>query len=191
MDDLMRCGWASAVDQVYREYHDREWGVPLHDDQKMFELFVLEGFQAGLSWGTILRKRANFRNGLDGFNPRKVALYDKRKIMNLKNDAGIIRNELKIRSAVDNAKAFLDVQREFGTFDSYVWRFVGNKPRINCWHGLREIPATTEQSDALSSDLIKRGFRFAGSRICYAYMQATGMVNDHIVSCFRYKELTK
>jgi DNA-3-methyladenine glycosylase I len=189
LDNLKRCGWVSMDDPLYREYHDKEWGVPLHRDPGLFELLVLEGFQAGLSWGTILKKRANFRRAFDGFNPAEVAQYGGDKVRELKNDAGIVRNELKIRSAVDNAKTFLRVQGEFGSFETYVWRFVGGEPRVNRWRTLHDIPARTKQSDALSSDLVRRGFRFVGSTICYAYMQATGMVNDHVVSCFRYKEL--
>lgn len=189
MDNLRRCDWVSLDDDQYRRYHDEEWGVPLHEDQKMFEMLVLEGFQAGLSWGTILRKRDNFRRAFDHFDPRRVALYDDRRLSVLEGDPGIVRNVLKIRSAVNNAKAFLEVQREFGSFDSYVWGFVGRKPKINRWRTMREIPASTHESDALSSDLARRGFRFVGSKICYAYMQATGMVNDHVIHCFRYKEL--
>ena len=170
-------------------YHDEEWGAPLHDDRKLFELLVLEGAQAGLSWGTILEKRDNFRKAFANFDPRKVAKYDNGTVERLLLDPGIVRNELKIRSAIQNASAFLAVQREFGSFDSYIWRFVENKPKINRWRSLKEIPAVTKESEAMSKDLVRRGFRFVGPTICYAHMQATGMVNDHLVHCFRYPEL--
>jgi DNA-3-methyladenine glycosylase I len=186
---LQRCGWASSVDPQYQEYHDREWGVPIHDDRLLFEFLVLEGAQAGLSWGTILRKRENFRRAFDGFDPDRVSRYDQRKVASLLGDSGIIRNALKINSAIQNAKAFLAVQREFGSFDNYVWRFVGGKPKVNRWRTLSQIPAKTPESEAMSRDLLKRGFRFVGPTICYAHMQATGMVNDHVVRCFRYGEL--
>lgn len=181
----MRCSWATTPPSI--SYHDQEWGVPLHDDTRLFEFLVLEGAQAGLSWETILRKRDNYRAAFDGFNPTKVAKYDQRKIDALLQDAGIIRNRLKINSAVTNAIAFLQVKREFGSFDEYVWRFVNGKP-------LRRKPgqpivARTEVSDALSKDLIKRGFKFVGSTICYSFMQAVGMVNDHDSKCFRYREV--
>jgi len=185
----IRCDWVPAGDPLYEAYHDLEWGVPLHDDRKLFELLVLEGMQAGLSWGTILRKRENFRRAFDGFDPKKVALYDDRKVKNLLSNPGIIRNALKVRSAVNNAKAFLAVQREFGSFDSYIWGLVGNKPRINRWRTLKELPSVTEDSRMISKDLVRRGFRFVGPTIVYSHMQATGMVNDHIVRCFRYREL--
>ena len=188
-DMVKRCNWASVDEPPYREYHDKEWGVPLHLDEGLFELLSLEGFQAGLSWATILKKRGNFRRAFDGFDPRKVARYDAEKIGDLEKDPGIIRNRLKIRAAVGNAKAFLEVQREFGSFDSYVWGFVGSKPKVNHRRSLYQIPAKTKESDALSLALKERGFRFVGSTICYAFMQASGMVNDHIVSCFRYREL--
>jgi len=189
VDTVKRCGWASLDDPEYREYHDKEWGVPVHDDRLLFEFLVLEGAQAGLSWGTILRKRENFRRAFDGFEPVKVANYDREKIHTLLADKGIVRNRLKLESAVQNAKAFLRVQGEFGTFDTYVWRFVGGKPKMNRWRSLRQIPATTPESQAMSKDLLARGFRFVGPTICYAHMQATGMVNDHVVGCFRYKQL--
>lgn len=181
----MRCAWATTPLSI--SYHDEEWGVPLHDDTRLFEFLILEGAQAGLSWETILRKRNNYRAAFDGFNPAKVAKYDARKIAALMNDAGIIRNRLKINSAVTNAIAFLDVKREFGSFDEYVWRFVDGKP-------LRRKPgqplaARTEISDALSKDLSKRGFKFVGSTICYSFMQAVGMVNDHESKCFRYRQI--
>jgi len=177
-------------DPLYREYHDKEWGVPVHDDRTMFEFLVLEGNQAGLSWGTILRKRENFRRAFEGFDPVKVARYDGRKVKSLMGDAGIIRNRLKIQAAVTNARAFLEVRREFGSFDAYVWRFVGGRPRVNSWRSLSEIPATTPESEALSRELLSRGFKFVGPTICYAHMQATGMVNDHVVGCFRHSELS-
>jgi DNA-3-methyladenine glycosylase I len=188
-DGLARCGWSSLGDPVYRAYHDEEWGVPVHDDFKMFEFLVLEGAQAGLSWGTILRKRENFREAFGGFDPRVVAGYDERKVRRLLADPGIIRNELKVRSAVQNAKAFLAVQQDFGSFDSYVWRFVGGSPKVNRRRTLGEIPAMTNESRAMSRDLLSRGFKFVGPTICYAHMQATGMVNDHVVRCFRHREL--
>ncbi len=190
MSDLKRCGWASLDDPLYREYHDKEWGVPVHDDRTMFEFLVLEGNQAGLSWGTILRKRENFRRAFDAFDPGKVARYDGKKVRSLLGDAGIVRNRLKIQAAVANAKAFLEVHREFGSFDAFIWRFVGGRPRVNRWKSLAEIPATTPESEAMSRELLSRGFRFVGPTICYAHMQATGMVNDHVVSCFRHRELS-
>jgi len=186
---LKRCGWASLDDPLYREYHDKEWGVPVHDDRTMFEFLVLEGAQAGLSWGTILRKRENFRRAFDGFDPTRVARYGRKEIRRLLNDAGIVRNRLKVQSAIQNAGAFLAVQQEFGSFDSYIWRFVGDKTKVNRWKNMKEIPAKTPESEAMSRDLLSRGFRFVGPTICYAHMQATGMVNDHIMDCFRYKEL--
>jgi DNA-3-methyladenine glycosylase I len=182
-----RCDWAQ--DELSIEYHDEEWGVPLHDEHRLFEFLILEGAQAGLSWITILRKRPNYRAAFDNFDPRKVALYDEGKIADLLGDAGIVRNRLKIRATVSNAQAFLAVQKEFGSFDAYIWRFVNGKPLRNRWREHGTVPARTEQSDAMSKDLAKRGFRFVGSTICYAFMQATGMVNDHLVGCFRYKEL--
>ncbi len=188
-DIKRRCGWAPAGDPLYTAYHDEEWGVPLHDDRMIFELLTLEGAQAGLSWGTILRKRQNFRAAFDNFEPHKVAKFDEKKVKRLISDPGIIRNELKIRSAIQNASAFMAVQKEFGSFDAYVWRFVGNEPKVNSWRRLSEIPAATKESEAMSRDLLRRGFRFVGPTICYAHMQATGMVNDHITSCFRYTEL--
>lgn len=171
------------------EYHDREWGVPLHDDRLIFEFLVLEGMQAGLSWSTILHKRENFRKAFSGFDARKVAHFDHRKIENLLRDPGIIRNRLKIQAAVTNARQFIKVQEEFGTFDKYIWRFVDGRPKVNKLKSLRDIQATSKESDAMSKDLKARGFKFVGSTICYAHMQATGMVNDHLVTCFRYKEL--
>ena len=189
MNEPQRCGWAHVQDPLYREYHDREWGVPVHDDRTIFEFLVLEGAQAGLSWGTILRKRENFRRAFEEFDPVRVARFDGRTVGRLVRNPGIIRNRLKINSAVQNAKAFLEVQKEFGSFDSYIWTFVGGRPKVNSWKRLRDIPAATPESQAMSKDLIRRGFRFVGPTICYAHMQATGMVNDHLVSCFRYREL--
>lgn len=181
-----RCSWARTPLSI--AYHDEEWGVPLHDDTRLFEFLILEGAQAGLSWETILRKRDNYRAAFDGFNPNKVAKYDQRKIAALLNDASIIRNRLKINSAVGNAKAFLEVQREFGSFDDYVWRFVKYKP-LRRKRG-QPLAARTEISDWLSKDLLQRGFKFVGSTICYSFMQAVGMVNDHDASCFRYRILS-
>jgi DNA-3-methyladenine glycosylase I len=191
MDEPKRCGWASLDDPLYRAYHDKEWGVPLHDDMKIFEYLVLEGFQAGLSWYTVLRKRENFRKVFNGFNPETVSGYDSGKIKQILSDPGVIRNRLKVVSAVTNAKSFLKVQKEFGSFDEYIWSFVGHTPVVNHWKSVRQIPSTSEISDRLSKDLISKGFRFVGSTICYAHMQATGMVNDHVVSCFRYREIIK
>ncbi|MEW5747928.1 MAG: DNA-3-methyladenine glycosylase I [Candidatus Thermoplasmatota archaeon] len=185
-----RCPWAESDDPLYRDYHDKEWGVPLHDDRRLFELLVLEGAQAGLSWSTVLHKRENYRRAFAGFDPRKVAAFDSRKVSRLLDDPGIIRNRLKIESAISNARAFLDVQREFGDFDSYVWSFVGGKPIINRRKSAREIPTTTPEAERMSSALVKRGFRFVGPTICYAYMQSMGMVNDHVVDCFRHSELS-
>jgi DNA-3-methyladenine glycosylase I len=187
--ELRRCGWSSLEVPLYREYHDREWGVPVHDDRLLFEFLVLEGAQAGLSWWTILNKRENYRRAFSGFDPKKVARFDKGKVDLLLKNPGIVRNRLKVSSAIQNAKSFLEVQREFGSFDAYIWRFVGGKPKVNGWKTLQQIPATTPQAEALSKDLISRGFRFVGPTICYAHMQATGMVNDHVRSCFRYEEL--
>lgn len=167
------------------EYHDQEWGVPLHDDRRLFEFLILEGAQAGLSWETILKKRENYRRAFDNFDPAKIAKYDRGKIQALLSDAGIVRNRLKIASTVSNAAAFLAVRREFGSFDAYIWKFVDGKPKVNRWKSSRRVPARTPQSDAMSKDLNRRGFRFVGSTICYAFMQATGMVNDHRLDCIR------
>ncbi len=183
-----RCEWA-GTDPLYVAYHDQEWGVPVHDDRTLFEFLILEGAQAGLSWSTILNKRENYRKAFDSFDPAKVARYDARKVARLMADPGIVRNRLKIEAAIQNARAFLEIQREFGSFDAYIWRFVGGQPKLNQWKRLNEIPAHTAESDAMSKDLKRRGFSFVGSTICYAFMQAVGMVNDHIVSCFRYREL--
>lgn len=183
-----RCDWV-GTDPLYVAYHDEEWGVPVHDEQTLFEFLILEGAQAGLSWSTILNKRENYRRAFDNFDPKKVAAYDEAKIAELLNDAGIVRNRLKIRAAVQNAQAFLAVQDEFGSFDAYIWRFVGGQPKQNAWQTLAEVPAQTAESEAMSKDLRKRGFNFVGPTICYAFMQAVGMVNDHTVDCFRYKAL--
>ena len=187
MKTIHRCPWP-ADDPLYINYHDKEWGVPVHNDKKLFEFLLLEGFQAGLSWRTILYKRQNFRKAFDNFDFNKVAKYDKRKINSLMKDAGIIRNKLKIESSIKNAKAFIAVRKEFGTFDKYIWGFVDGKPIKNKFKSLKELPARTELSDLISKDLKMRGFNFVGSTIVYAHMQATGMVNDHLTICFRYKE---
>jgi DNA-3-methyladenine glycosylase I len=180
-----RCPWATS-DPLYILYHDREWGVPVHDDRKLFEMLILEGAQAGLSWITILKKRENYRKAFDNFDADKIVGYDGKKIRELMNNEGIVRNRLKIEAAIRNAEAFLAVRKEFGSFDKYIWQFVGGKPKINRWKSLGQIPAKTAESDAMSKDLKKRGFKFVGSTVCYAFMQATGMVNDHLVECFRY-----
>ena len=184
---IIRCAW--ATNDLNIPYHDREWGVPQHDDRVLFEFLVLEGAQAGLSWDTILRKRENYRVAFDGFDPEKISRYNQRKLDSLMRNEGIIRNRLKILSAVKNAKAFLEVQGEFGSFDRYVWQFVGGKPLVNARKSLSGLPSSTAESDALSTDLKKRGFTFVGSTICYAFMQAVGMVNDHAVTCFRFREV--
>jgi DNA-3-methyladenine glycosylase I len=171
-------------------YHDEEWGVPVHDDRTLFEFLILEGAQAGLSWSTILNKRENYRAAFDQFDPAKVARYNRRRMQQLLGNAGIVRNKLKVASAVENAKAFLRVQEEFGSFDRYIWRFVGGKPLVNARKSFRQVPARTSESDAMSKDLKSHGFKFVGSTICYAFMQGTGMVNDHLVECFRYAPLT-
>jgi DNA-3-methyladenine glycosylase I len=183
-----RCAWAGQ-DPLYVAYHDDEWGVPVHDDRTLFEFLILEGAQAGLSWSTILRKRENYRRAFDNFDAAEIAHYDAKRVKRLLADPGIVRNRKKIEAAIQNARAFLAVQREFGSFDAYIWQFVGGHPRRNAWKTLEQIPARTSQSEAMSKDLIKRGFRFVGPTICYAFMQAVGMVNDHIVSCFRYREI--
>ncbi len=185
-----RCNWSKDNDLMIA-YHDDEWGVPLHDDAKLFEYLVLDAFQAGLSWNTILNKRENFRNALDNFNYKKIAQYDEKKIESLLRDAGIIRNNMKVNATVTNAKAFIAVQEEFGSFDKYIWQFVNNETIVNNWTSLKEVPAKTDMSDAMSKDLSKRGFKFVGSTICYAFMQAAGMVNDHLITCFRHRELIK
>ena len=184
---MQRCDWAK--NDLAVQYHDAEWGVPQHDDRKLFEFLILEGAQAGLSWDTILRKRENYRAAFDDFDYKKIALYDAEKQAELLQNEGIIRNRLKIKSAIQNANAFLKIQKEFGSFDKYIWNFVGGKPIVNRWKNLSEVPAKTEISDAMSKDLKKRGFNFVGSTIMYAFMQACGLVNDHLVSCFRYTEI--
>lgn len=183
-----RCPWC-GTDPLYVAYHDEEWGVPLHDDRRLFEMLVLEGAQAGLSWLTVLRKREAYRAAFDGFDPEVVAAYDGRKVRALLRNEGIIRNRQKIEAAIANARAFLAVRRELGSFDDYVWRFVGGKPKRNRWRSPGDIPAVTPEAEVLSRDLRSRGFRFVGPTICYAHMQATGMVNDHLVGCFRYREI--
>lgn len=183
-----RCDWART--ELSIAYHDEEWGVPTHDDRKLFEFLVLEGAQAGLSWETILKKRENFRKAFDDFDPARVAKYNKARVDRLMTDAGIIRNGLKIESAVQNAKSFLRIQKEFGSFDSYLWAFVDGKPVCERRRSLRDVPAQTELSDGISRDLKRRGFNFVGSTICYAFMQAVGVVNDHLIDCFRFRELT-
>lgn len=184
---MKRCEWAKSDLAIV--YHDQEWGVPLHDDQRWFEFLVLDAAQAGLSWDTILRKRENYRRAFDGFDPALVAQYGEQKLQQLLADPGIVRNRLKVASAITNARAFLEVQAEFGRFDSYIWRFVDGKPIRNTWRALKQIPARTELSDTISKDLKRRGFSFVGSTICYALMQASGIVNDHLVSCFRHAEV--
>lgn len=184
----VRCAWAG--NELAIQYHDREWGVPCHDDRVLFEFLVLEGAQAGLSWDTILKKRESYRAAFDAFDPKAIARYNQKKMDSLMRNQGIIRNRLKILSTVKNAKAFLDVQKEFGSFDGYVWQFVGGKPRINARKRLAQLPPRTVESDAMSKELKKRGFTFVGSTICYAFMQAIGMVNDHMVTCFRYRQLS-
>jgi DNA-3-methyladenine glycosylase I len=185
---VTRCPWATR-DPTYVAYHDVEWGVPLHDDERLFEMLVLEGAQAGLSWLTILRKRDAYRRAFDGFDAARVARYRDGRVSKLLADAGIVRNRLKILGAIRNARAFLAVQEEFGTFDEYIWQFTRQEPIVNAWTSIANVPARTTESDAMSRDLKRRGFTFVGSTICYAFMQATGMVNDHLVSCFRYREL--
>jgi DNA-3-methyladenine glycosylase I len=186
-DRLTRCHWASNEFNI--PYHDEEWGVPVYDEHTWFEFLTLEGAQAGLSWDTVLRKRARYREVFDNFDPVKIARYDARKKKTLLADPGIIRNRLKVDATITNARAFLQVQQEFGSFDAYIWHFVGGKPKYNAWKTHKKVPARTPDSDALSKELQKRGFRFVGSTICYALMQATGLVNDHVAQCFRYEEL--
>jgi len=188
MSELRRCGWA-GTDPRMIAYHDEEWGVPVHDERLLFEFLTLEGAQAGLSWSTILNKRDAYREAFAGFDPTKVARFDKRRIERLLTNEGIVRNRLKIESTVSNARAFLELQREPGGFDRFVWGFVGGKPKVNRWRSFRRVPASTRESDALSVALKQRGFRFVGSTICYAFMQATGLVNDHLVSCERYEQV--
>lgn len=183
-----RCAWCGS-DPLYVAYHDEEWGVPVHDDVKLFEFLILEGAQAGLSWSTILKKRENYRKAFDGFDLQKIVQYDDTKIQGLLQNPGIVRNRLKVASVVKNANVVLRIQEEFGSFDAFIWRYVGGKPKQNAWTSLSEIPAHTKESDAMSKDLKKRGCSFVGSTICYAFMQAVGMVNDHTTNCFRYTEL--
>ena len=183
-----RCSW-SATDPLYTKYHDTEWGLPLHNDRRLFEFLILEGAQAGLSWITILKKRRNYRKAFDYFDPHKIAEYDIRKVSELLSNEGIVRNKLKINAAIQNAKSFLAVQREFGSFNNYIWQFVGGDTIKNKWESLAEIPAQTQESAAMGADLKKRGFKFVGPTICYAFMQAAGLVNDHVVDCFRYEEV--
>lgn len=185
--ELIRCPW--ATNDLSIRYHDEEWGKPVHDDRTLFEFLILEGAQAGLSWDTILKKRENYRAAFDNFDPKKIARYDRRKIQSLMNDAGIIRNRLKITSAIKNANAFLQLQEEYGSFDAYIWQFTGGTPMVNARRSMKEVPARTPESDAMSKDLKQRGFSFVGTTICYAFMQAVGMVNDHLTACFRYEQL--
>jgi DNA-3-methyladenine glycosylase I len=184
-----RCTWSEAGGGICLPYHDEEWGVPVHDDRILFEFIVLDGFQAGLSWSTILKKRDHFRRAFDNFDPLKISRYGDKKRQTLLADAGIIRNRQKIDAAIGNAGAFLEVQKFFGSFDAYIWQFTGGEPRVNCWKEDKDIPAKTDESEAMSRDLYQRGFRFVGPTICYAFMQAAGLVNDHLISCFRYREI--
>jgi DNA-3-methyladenine glycosylase I len=188
-DKRVRCPWASNERSV--AYHDEEWGVPVHDDRVWFEFLILEGAQAGLSWDTILQKRARYRRVFSGFDPAKVARFDAAKVRALLRDPGIVRNRLKIKATIANARAFLQLQKEFGSFDAYIWKFIGGAPICNCWSAMKQVPAKTPLSIALSKDLLKRGFRFVGPTICYAFMQATGLVNDHLVICFRHKTCSR
>ncbi|MEN7548556.1 DNA-3-methyladenine glycosylase I [Rapidithrix thailandica] len=187
--EKQRCKWANPKNKLYIQYHDEEWGVPVHDDQVLFEFIVLESAQAGLSWETVLNKRENYRIAFDQFDPEKVATYDNEKIETLLQNPGIIRNRAKVAAAVNNAQKFLEIQAAYGSFDQYIWQFVEGTPKVNHWKSNEEVPATTAESDALSKDLKQKGFKFMGSTICYAHMQATGMVNDHTLDCFRYAEL--
>lgn len=188
MADLFRCPWCTKFEQ-YIQYHDKEWGVPVHDDKIHFEFLILEGAQAGLSWSTILKKREGYRKIFADFNPEKVARFSEKKLEKILLDPAIVRNRLKVYAAVNNAKRFLEVQKEFGGFDKYIWQFVNNKPIVNKWKTMKQVPATTRESDALSKDLISRGFKFIGSTVMYAHMQACGLVNDHLIDCFRYNHL--
>ncbi|MDO8704243.1 MAG: DNA-3-methyladenine glycosylase I [Sulfuricaulis sp.] len=184
-----RCAWSANASPLDRKYHDREWGVPVHDDRKLFELLILEGAQAGLSWSTILKKRKNYRKAYGNFDARKIARYSAAKVRRLLKDPGIVRNRLKVRASIQNAKAFLEIQKEFGGFNRYIWQFAGGKPLQNRRRSMQQVPARTRKSDAMSQDLKRRGFKFAGSTICYAFMQAVGMVNDHTLNCFRHRQL--
>ncbi len=190
MEEKNRCSWCLGFDQ-YIQYHDREWGVPVHDDRVHFEFLILEGAQAGLSWSMILKKREGYRKSFADFDPAKVARFTSSKIEKLLQNPGIVRNKLKVNAAVNNAKRFLEVQKEFGSFDHYIWGFVNGKPIVNSWRSMKKVPATSRESDALSKDLIQRGFKFVGSTVIYAHMQACGLVNDHMVDCFRYQEVKK
>ena len=190
-DDKTRCDWCLSGNDLYIDYHDTEWGVPVHDDQKQFEFLTLESAQAGLSWSTVLNKREGYRKAFANFDPAKVARFTEKRIEKLLTNPAIIRNRLKVNAAVSNARLFLDVQDEFGSFDKYIWQFVGGKPKRNKWKTNKQVPATSKESDALSKDLKKRGFKFVGSTIMYAHMQAAGLVNDHLVSCYRYRECAK
>lgn len=190
MNDKLRCPWPAGKPNDIA-YHDEEWGVPVHDDRKLFEFLVLDAFQAGLSWSTILNKRENFRKAFDNFDADIIALYDEKKIEELLRNSGIIRNQLKIRSTITNAQHFLEVQKEFGSFDTYIWQFTGGKTLVNHWDRHDQIPASTRESDAMSKDLKKRGFKFVGTTICYAFMQGAGMVNDHLIYCYRYDEINQ
>jgi DNA-3-methyladenine glycosylase I len=190
MAEKNRCPW-SGTEPVYIKYHDEEWGVPAHDDRHLFEMLILEGAQAGLSWITVLKKRENYRNAFDNFDAKKIAKYNDKKVEALMKNEGIIRNRLKINAAIINAKAFLDVQKEFGSFDKYIWQFTNHRTITNSFRAMKDVPARTPESDAMSKDLLKRGFKFVGSTICYAYMQATGMVNDHLTNCFRYRQVKR
>lgn len=185
--DKIRCAW--ATDPLNVIYHDQEWGVPVHDDKKLFEFLILEGAQAGLSWTTILKKRENYRSSFDRFDVKKIVKYSNKKIASLLENPGIIRNKLKIAATIQNAKAFIEIQKEFGSFDRYIWQFVENKPITNSWTKLSDYPTKTKEAETMSKDLLKRGFKFVGPTICYAFMQATGMVNDHQLSCFRYNKV--
>jgi len=184
----VRCAWART--ELGIAYHDAEWGVPVHDDRLLFEFLILEGAQAGLSWETILQKRARYQKVFEGFDPVRVSRFTSRRVARLLGDPGIVRNRLKVESAISNARAFLNVAEEFGSFDAYAWRFVGGRPKVNRWRSIKQVPAKTTESDVLSKDLARRGFRFVGSTICYAFMQAVGMVNDHTIDCFRYRTLS-
>ena len=187
-DGILRCGW-SGMEPIYARYHDEEWGVPEYDDRALWEKLILDGFQAGLSWLTILKKRENYREAFDGFDAMRIARYREARVQKLLGNAGIVRNQLKIRSAITNAKAFLAIQKEYGSFDRFIWQFAGGQPKENAWRDMSEVPASTPESDNLSKELKRRGFKFIGSTICYAYMQAVGMVNDHTVDCFRYDQV--
>ena len=191
MYNKRRCSWTGSNNSLMIEYHDKEWGVPVHDDRTLFEFLILEGAQAGLTWQTVLNKRENYRRAFEGFHADKIACYGKEDVNRLLTDAGIIRNRLKIASTIQNARAFLKIQKEFGTFDVYIWQFVGGKPINHKIKTIKDIPTNTKESDVMSKDLIKRGFKFVGSTICYAFMQAVGMVNDHEIKCFRYKSIEK